>query len=88
MDRIDDDSVDETLYKELIVNNAIRVQNALSQMEQWSILSNIINYVQNSKNPNDFNTITVKPINKVNTDDNLAQSRPKRDIKPLVKLDL
>ena len=32
-------------------------------MEQWSILSNIINYIQYSKNPKDFYTITVKPVN-------------------------
>ena len=51
LDRIDNDSGDEKPYKELIVNNAIEVENALSQMEQWSILSNIINYVQYSKNP-------------------------------------
>ena len=43
---IDDDSGDENLYKELIVNNAIKIESTLSQMEQWSILSNVINYVQ------------------------------------------
>ena len=31
---------------------------------------------------------TVNPVNKVNTSDNLVQSRPKRNIKPTVKLDL
>ena len=51
LDRIDDDSRDENPYKELIVNNGIKVENALLQMEQWSILSNIINSVQYSKNP-------------------------------------
>ena len=45
LDRIDDSSGDENPYKELIVNNTIKVENALSQIEQWSILSNIINYV-------------------------------------------
>ena len=32
-------------------------------MEQWSILSNVINYVQYSKNPKDFHTVTVRPVN-------------------------
>ena len=32
-------------------------------MEQWLILSNIINYVKYSKNPKDFYTVTVTPIN-------------------------
>ena len=63
LDRVDDDSRDENLYKELIVNNTIKVESALSQMEQWSILSNVINYVQYGKNPKDFHTVTVRPVN-------------------------
>ena len=53
-DRIDDNSGDENLYRELIVNNAGKIESTISQMEQWSILSNIINYVQYSKNPKNF----------------------------------
>ena len=63
LDRVDDDSRDESLFKELIVNDAIKIESALSQMEQWSILSNVINYVQYSKNPKDFHTMTVRPVN-------------------------
>ena len=48
---MDDNSGDENPYKELIVNNACKTENALPQMEQWLILSNIINYVLYSKNP-------------------------------------
>ena len=48
---MDNTSSDENPYKELIVNNAGRMENTLLQMEQWSILSNVINYVQCSKNP-------------------------------------
>ena len=66
LDRIDDDSRDENPYKELIVNNTIKIESALSQMEQWSILSNVINYVQYSKNPKDFYTMTVRPVNNKN----------------------
>ena len=61
LDRIDNDSRDKNPYKELIVNNAIIVENALSQMEKWLILSNIINYVQYSKNSKDFYTMTIRP---------------------------
>ena len=63
LDRVDDDSRDKNPYKELIVTNTIKVENALSQIEQWLILSNMINYVQYSKNPKDFYTMTVKPVN-------------------------
>ena len=44
LERMDDNSRDENPYKELIVNNASKVDSALTQIEQWSILSNIINY--------------------------------------------
>ena len=59
---MDDNSGDKNLYKELIVNNACKTENALPQMEQWSILSNIINYVQCSKNTKNFHSITIRPV--------------------------
>ena len=64
LDRMEDNSGDENPYRELIVNNAGKVGSMLSQMEQWSILSNVINYVQYSKNPKNFHTMSIKPINK------------------------
>ena len=63
LDRIDGDSGDENLYRELIVNNAINLESILPQMEQWSILSNVINYVHYNKNPKDFHVMTIKPVN-------------------------
>ena len=39
LEKIDDSSGDENLYRELIVNNACKIENTLSQMEQWSILA-------------------------------------------------
>ena len=51
LDRIDDNSGDENPYKELIINNVYRVENVLPKMEQWSILSYVINYMQYNKNP-------------------------------------
>ena len=32
-------------------------------MEQWSILSSVINYVQYSKNLIDFHAMTIRPVN-------------------------
>ena len=63
LNRIDDDSGDENPYRELIANNASRIENILSQMEQWSIFSNVINYVQYNKNPKDFHKMTIIPVN-------------------------
>ena len=63
LDRVDDESRDKNLYKTLIVNNAIKRDRSTLQMEQWSILSNVINYVQYSKNPIDFQAMFIKPVN-------------------------
>ena len=60
---MDNNSGDENPYKELIVNNVSKIENMLSQMEQWSILSNVINYVQYSKDPKNFHDMIIKPIN-------------------------
>ena len=46
LNRIDDMNGKINSYQELIVNNAERVDPLMTQMEQWSILSNILNYVQ------------------------------------------
>ena len=63
LDRIDDNSGDENPYRELIVNNAYEIENTLSQMEQWSILSNVINYVQYNKNSRNSHSMIIKPVN-------------------------
>ena len=60
LERMDDNSGDENPYKELIVNNVSRVDNALTQIEQWSILSSVINYVQYSKKPKNFHSMIKK----------------------------
>ena len=54
LDKMDDTSGDKNLYRELIVNNVVKIETTLSQMEQWSILSIVINYVQYNKHPKTF----------------------------------
>ena len=51
-------------YRELIVNNAERTEPLMTQMEQWSILSNILNYVQHSKFNSMNQTLDVKVMNR------------------------
>ena len=58
---MDDTSGDENLYRELIVNNAGRIETTLSQMEQRSILSNVINYVQYDIHPKNFTVCLLEP---------------------------
>ena len=62
LDRMDDNSGDENPYKELIINNACKVESELTQMGQWSILSNVINYVQYSRNPKNFHSMKIRPV--------------------------
>ena len=45
LNRIDDTNSKTNPYQELIVNNAERIDLLVTQMEQWSILSNILNYM-------------------------------------------
>ena len=65
LDKIDDNSGDKNPYRELIVNNAYKIENTLSQMEQWSILTNMTNYVQYNKNSHSM-IIKLVNTNKIN----------------------
>ena len=65
LDKMDNTSGDENPYRELIVNNTGKMQTTLSQMEQWSILSNVIHYAQYDKHPKNFHTMFIRPINKM-----------------------
>ena len=53
-DKLSKDNVnnDETNpYHKIIVNNIAKENIITSQMEQWSILSNVGNYIQHDRNP-------------------------------------
>ena len=56
-----------------IVNNAEKIEPLMTQMEQWSILSNVISYVQHSRFHSMNHTLDIKAVNKYkhkpNTDD-------------------
>ena len=60
--RIDDTSKETNPYKELIVNNVEKIEPFMTQMEQWSILSNILNYVQHSRFNSMNHTLDVKAM--------------------------
>ena len=85
LDRIDDNSGDKNPYRELIVNNATKLESTLPQMEQCSILSNVINYVQYSKNPKDFHVMTIKLVNN-RKHSKVMKGRDKEDLS--LRLDL
>ena len=56
-------SGDTNPYKEMIVNNAEKIEPLLAQMEQWSILSNMLNYIQYEKYPKNFHHLGISAVN-------------------------
>ena len=73
LNKIDDTSREINPYQEFIVNNAEKIEPLMTQMEQWSILSNVLNYVQHSKFHSMNHALDIKAVNKYkhkpNTDD-------------------
>ena len=50
--------------RELVVNNAEKIEVQKTQMELWSILSNSLNYVQHSKFNSIYQFLNIKPVNR------------------------
>ena len=63
LDKIDDISQDTNLYKEVIVNKPEKLKPVSTQMEQWSILSNTVNYIEHDKLPQNFHSLGISMIN-------------------------
>ena len=76
LSKIDDTNGETNPYKGLIVNNAEK----MTQMEQWSILSNVLNYVQHSRFNSMNHTLHVKTMNKY-------KSKPNTDNREFKELD-
>ena len=64
LNRIDDTNGEGNPYQELIFNNAKGIDPLVTQMEQWSILSNIPNYVQHNKYYISKHTLDIKMVYK------------------------
>ena len=62
--KLDDASKDINPYRELIVNNAEKIETVLSQMEQWSILSNVVNYIKYDRHLTNFHNLNISNVNK------------------------
>ena len=64
LNRMDDTSRETNPYKELIVNNAEKIEPLLTQMEQWSILNNTPNYIQYYRHPKNCHSLGISAVNK------------------------
>ena len=73
LSKIDDTNGETNPYQELVVNNAEKIEPLMTQMKQWSILSNVLNYVQHSRFHSMKHMIDIKAVNKykhrLNTED-------------------
>ena len=64
LNRIDETTRETNPYKVLIVNNAEKIEPLLTQMEQWSILSNTLNYLQYDRCPKNYHSLGTSAVNK------------------------
>ena len=79
---LDDTNGDINPYKELIVNNAKKFEIVLSQMEQWSLLSNVINYIQYDKHPKNCHDLNIRTVNKEKHKRNSSKEEEEKCIRP------
>ena len=81
LNKIADTSGDTNQYEELIVNNAEKLEPLMTQMEQWSILSNVLNNIQHDKHPVANHNLSIKPVNKYKK--NGSETKEEREIMEL-----
>ena len=62
--KIDDTNRETNPYQDLIVNNAEKIETLMTQVGQWSILSNVSNYAQHSRYHLMKHTLDIKAVNK------------------------
>ena len=80
LDKMDDMSGEINPYKEPIANNAEKIEPLMTQMEQWSILSNVLNYVQHSRLNSMNHMLDIKAVDKY-------KYRPSKDSREFKELD-
>ena len=64
LSRIDDRNGEINPYRELKVHNAEKTEPLMTQMEQWLIFSNVLNFVQHSKFNSTNYKLKVKAMNR------------------------
>ena len=62
LDKMDDNNGKINLYHEIITNKVEKDDIIISQIEQWSVLSNVVNYVQYDRHPKKFYDLDIKAV--------------------------
>ena len=69
--------MEKQIHIELTVDNREKTEPLLAQMEQWSILSNILNYIQYDRHSENYHTLGISTVNKYR---NSLDAKEGRDI--------
>ena len=64
LNKIDDMSGETNPYRKLIVNNAEKIETLMTQMEQWLIFSNVLNYIQHDGHPTINRDLSIRAVNR------------------------
>ena len=75
LNKIDDTIGETNPYKEYIVNNTEKIEPLLAQMEQWSILSNMLNYTQYDRHPKNYHNLGISAVNKYRSTLDIKEDR-------------
>ena len=59
----------------MIVNNAEKIEPLLAQMEQWSILSTTLNYIQYDRHPKNYHNLGISTANKYKKHSDMKKER-------------
>ena len=81
LNKLNDTSGDINPYRELIVNNTEKIETVLFQMGQWSILSNIVNYIQYDKHSKNFHNLNIRAVNKEKYERNPNMEEEERHVR-------
>ena len=75
LNKMDDTNWETNPYWELIVNNAKKIEPLMIQMEQWSILSNILNYTQHDRHNTMSHTLDIRAMKKCRSNPETKEER-------------
>ena len=80
LNKIDDMSGETNPCRKLMVNNAEKIEPLMMQMEQWSLLSNILNYIQHDRHHIINQNLSIRVVNKYK---NSSETKDEREITEL-----
>ena len=73
LNRINDMSGEINPYRELLVNKAEKIEPLMTQMEQCSILSNILNYIQHNRHHTMNQNVSIRVVNRYKYNSNTKE---------------